>query len=66
MPKVRCPHCGEITEFTEGEEKVVCERCDYEMTIHYKIEKVEGDPVSFLLKRAQTNVDDLTAKKGEP
>lgn len=53
MPKARCPHCGHITPFNEGDEEVTCERCDYKMTVHYKIEKIEGDPVSFLLKLAE-------------
>jgi len=54
MPQVRCPNCGHTTGFAEGMEKVFCEMCDYEMTIHYKVEKIVGDPVSYLLvKRAE-------------
>ena len=62
MPKVNCPKCGFVTEFIEGDEKVQCERCAYPMTLHYKIEKIEGSPVSYLLKRAKS---DLGAKKDE-
>ena len=60
MPKVKCPKCGVETGFAEGMETVYCMRCDYKMTIHYKLEKIEGDPVSYLLKRASTTPD--TAK----
>lgn len=60
MAKVRCSHCGHITKFEEGQETVFCERCGFEMRIHYEVEKIEGDPVSFLLKRAE--LGDKTTK----
>ena len=50
--KATCPKCGKETPFAEGMETVYCMWCDYKMTITYKIEKIEGNPVSFLLKRA--------------
>lgn len=60
--KVRCPHCGHVTKAVQGVEEVACERCGYKITIHYKLEKIEGDPVSFLLKRASS---DNNESKGE-
>jgi ribosomal protein S27AE len=51
--KAICPECGEETGFAEGTKEVYCMRCDYKMKITYKVEKIEGDPLSFLLKRAE-------------
>lgn len=53
MPKAKCPKCGTETPFAEGMEEVYCMLCDYKMKVTYKIEKIEGDPVSYLLKRAE-------------
>jgi uncharacterized Zn finger protein (UPF0148 family) len=56
MLKAKCPKCGTETPYAEGTEEVYCMLCDYKMTITYKVEKIEGDPVSYLLKRAQNNI----------
>lgn len=57
--KIRCPKCGHVTKAVQGVETVTCERCNYPMTIHYKVEKIEADPVSFLLQRATSDNKDI-------
>jgi hypothetical protein len=53
MPEAKCSVCGEKTPYAEGMDTVYCMRCDYKMTITYKVEKVEGDAVSYLLHRSK-------------
>ena len=57
MPTFECPKCGKPVSIPEGRKDSFwyCPHCGYCMTITYKIEKVDGDPVSFLLKRAQSD-----------
>ncbi len=51
--KAKCPNCGRPTPYKEGVEKADCIWCNYKIKITYKIEKIEGNPVSYLLKRAK-------------
>lgn len=63
MPKARCSHCGHVTGFAEGMTEVYCECCDFKMTIRYKVEKIEGDPVSYLLNRSKSIVDEKSEER---
>lgn len=53
--KVKCPKCGYVSTFNLGDEVVRCERCNYKMKVHYKLEKIKGDPVTYLLDRAKND-----------
>jgi hypothetical protein len=64
LPEAKCPECGKLIGYAEGMETVYCMWCDYKMTITYKVEKIEGDPVSYLLKRSKSSVASST-EKGE-
>ena len=48
-----CPKCNEKVFIPEGIDFYECPFCDYMITVSYKIEKIDGDPVSYLLKRAE-------------
>lgn len=52
MPKTNCPKCEKEITFKEGVEQIWCPKCGYRLTVHYKIEKIVGDPVSYLMKRS--------------
>lgn len=56
MVKVQCPKCGKPVDVPEGREVYYCKECGYRLTISYTLEKIEGDPVSYLLKRAGKEV----------
>ncbi len=60
MPKFECPKCGKPVTIPEGRTEPFwyCPTCGYRMTITYKIEKIDGDPISFLMKRAGMEVPD--------
>jgi predicted amidophosphoribosyltransferase len=65
MPQTYCPDCGHQTRYTEGIENVFCKQCGREMTFKYSIEKIEGEPVTWLLKHAglnKTKLDSLQLK----
>lgn len=55
LPLTYCPECGHSTRYTEGVESVTCKQCGYELKFKYSIEKIEGDPVTWLLHRAGLN-----------
>jgi hypothetical protein len=53
MPQTYCPDCGHNTRYVEGVDSVICKQCNRLMTFKYTIEKIEGDPVTWLLHRAE-------------
>jgi predicted amidophosphoribosyltransferase len=63
MPQTYCPDCGHKTRYTEGVENVCCKRCGRSMSFKYSIEKIEGDPVTWLLHRAELNDSPVVNKE---
>ena len=55
MPLTYCPDCGHNNRYVEGIEKIFCKRCGRKIEFQYSIEKIEGDPVTYLLNRAALN-----------
>jgi hypothetical protein len=53
LPQTYCPDCGHNTHYVEGVDSVACKRCGRLMSFKYSIEKIEGDPVTWLLHRAK-------------
>jgi predicted amidophosphoribosyltransferase len=65
LPLTYCPDCGHKTHYTEGVENVFCKCCGREMKFKYFIEKIEGDPVTWLLNRAELKESDSSQLKVE-